>query len=120
MSENLFTVINRVKDTANPTDLEKKHTSNIEVPEPVKPHEPFEVKITIGKELAHPDEGGHHIQWLELFAGEAFLGRVDFTPMVSGSPVTLTLKLFEDTTLRALTRCNLHGLWEASRNLKVS
>lgn len=67
-----------------------------------------------------PDEGGHHIQWLELFAGEAFLARVDFTPAVSGTPVTLILKLFEDTTLRLLARCNLHGLWEASRDLKVS
>lgn len=52
MSENLFTGINRVKDLANPTDLEKKHTPTIETPVSVERDEPFEAKITVGKELA--------------------------------------------------------------------
>ncbi|MFQ6092348.1 MAG: class II SORL domain-containing protein [bacterium] len=120
MSQDLFKGINRVKDPANPTDLEKKHVPTIEAPDTVRRGEPFEVKVTVGKELSHPDEGGHHIQWLELFAGEAFLSRVDFTPTVSTSPVCLTLKLFEDTTLRAIARCNLHGMWESEKAVQVT
>jgi superoxide reductase len=117
--EDLFRGVNRVKDPGNLSDIEKKHIPTIDAPDSVGAREPFEVVIHVGKELAHPDEGAHHIQWVELFAGDAFLARADFTPTVSGSPVTFTLKLNEDTTLRALARCNLHGVWESERPLKV-
>lgn len=119
MPEDVWKGLNRVKDKANKTDLEKKHIPTIHAPSEVKAREPFEVKIMVGEELAHPDEGAHHIQWVELFAGEAFLSRVDFTPTVSTSPITLTLKLNEDTVLKAHARCNLHGVWENSHPLKV-
>lgn len=120
MADDLFKGINRVGDESAPTDLEKKHVPTIHAPEQVQAREPFEVKIVIGEKLAHPDEGAHHIQWVELFAGNAFLSRVDFTPTVSGSPVTMTLKLNEDTELKAHARCNLHGVWESRHTLKVS
>jgi len=119
MSDILFREINRVKDPANPTDLEKKHVPTIEAPDEVTAREPFETTIIVGKELAHPDEGGHFIQWIELFAGDAYLARFDFTPTVSGAPVKITLKLNEDTTLVARERCNLHGVWESSKDIKV-
>ena len=119
MTEDLFTGINRVKDVSQKTDLEKKHLPTIHAPEEVKAREPFEVTIVVGEELAHPDEGAHHIQWVELFAGDAFLARADFTPTVSGTPVKFTLKLQEDTVLKAHARCNLHGVWEGTHELKV-
>ncbi len=120
MSDDLFVGINRVKDPDNMTDLEKKHVGTIELPHgDPKAREPFKVKLTVGKDLAHPDEGNHYIQWIELFAGEAYLARFDFTPTVSGSPVVITLKLNQDTTLRTITRCNIHGLWEATKEIKV-
>ena len=120
MEDILFRGINKVKDAARPTDLEKKHVPTIEAQEHVKAREPFDVKVTIGKELPHPDEGGHFIQWIELYADDAYLARFDFTPTVSGGPVTITCKLNYDTTLIARVRCNLHGLWESSKTIKVS
>ena len=120
MSDDIFKGLNRAKDSANKTDLEKKHIPTIHAPSNVKVREPFELTINVGEELAHPDEGAHHIQWIELFAGEAFLTRVDFTPTVSSGPVSLTLKLNEDTILKAHARCNLHGVWEYTHDLKVT
>lgn len=120
MADDLFRSINKVKDPNSKTDLEKKHYPTIDAPDSVKAREPFKVTITVGKELAHPDEGGHYIQWIELYAGEAYLARFDFTPTMTGSPVTITLKLNEDTTLRAIERCNLHGLWEGSKAITVA
>ncbi len=117
--DNLFAGINEVQDEANLTEIEMKHLPVIDAPDSVKVREPFDVSISIGKGLTHPDEGMHHIQWVELFAGEAFLARADFTPTVSGAPVRFTLKLNEDTTLQAVARCNLHGVWRSGKAISV-
>lgn len=116
---NLFAGINRVTDFANISDLEKKHHPTIECPDKAEAGEYFKVKITVGKELAHPDENDHYIQWLELYAGDLFVSRVDFTPKLSKSPVTLGVKLEKTDKLRAIIRCNLHGLWESTKKVAV-
>ncbi len=118
--DDLFRGINMVKDPENMTEIEMKHLPTIDAPDSVKAREPFEVTIGLGHGITHPDEGMHHIQWVELFAGDAFLARADFTPTVSGTPVRFTLKLNEDTTLRVLARCNLHGVWGSAKSLSVT
>lgn len=119
MSE-LFEGINRPKDPANKTDLEKKHYPTIEVPASVKTWQPFDVKITLGKELEHPNEGSHFIQWVELYYNDVLIGRTELTPTIYQFPVTMRIKLGKSCTLRALARCNLHGIWEGSAELKVT
>ncbi len=120
MSDDLFVGINRVKDPSNPTDLEKKHIPTIVAPDSAPLREPFEVEIIVGKDLAHPDHGDHFIQFVELYAGEAYLARCDFTPTVSGAPIRITLKLNYDTPLRARSRCNQHGVWESEKMVKIT
>jgi rubrerythrin len=56
MSDELFMGLNRVKNPSAKTDLEKKHVPTIHAPVQVKAREPFEVKVAVGEELAHPDE----------------------------------------------------------------
>jgi len=119
MNSELFVGINRPCDLSNMSDVEKKHYPTIEVPESVKAREPFNITVSVGKELAHPDKGDHFIQWVDLYAGEAYLARVDFTPTVSCSPVSITLKLNYDCTIRAISRCNQHGMWEGSKKIKI-
>lgn len=119
MNDELFVGINRIKDPANPTELEKKHLPTIVAPDEVPYREPFEVEIIVGKELPHPDKGDHFIQNVELYAGEAFLARCDFTPTVSGTPMRITLKLNYDTPLCARSRCNLHGVWESEKMIRI-
>jgi superoxide reductase len=45
----------------------EKHVPVIEGPDLVKADEVFEVKVSIGKEIAHPNTTAHHIRWIQVF-----------------------------------------------------
>lgn len=123
MSEkSLFCGINRPADPANMTELEKKHTPVIECPDTVKSGEPFKVTIKVG-EIPHVMEEGHHIQWLDVYFGQNFNARVDLTPAFTRPEVTLTFVKggkHRTSTLRVIERCNLHGQWEATKEITVT
>jgi len=123
MSEkSLFCGNNRPADPANMTDLEKKHTPVIECPETVKAGEPFEVRIRVG-EMPHVMEEAHHIQWIDLYFGENFNARITLTPVFSRPEVSVTLVKggkHRTSTLRVIERCNMHGQWEATREITVT
>ena len=107
--------LNRPKDWENLTGMAKKHVPIIEAPKNAKAKEPFTVKIKVGgiDGVEHPNTLGHWINWVELFAGERLISRVEFAPeMCNGYVVTLNTTLNESTTLNARGFCNLHGVWE--------
>ena len=117
----LFCKVNRIKDPSNKEAVEQKHTPVIEVPGTIKAGQFFDVTIRVG-EIEHPNENGHFIQWVELYAGEVYLGRFDFAPVISKPSVTIPINLAHEgmkTTLRAVSRCNLHGMWEGIQEVKV-
>ena len=92
MSEKgLFCGINQPADSANLTEMEKKHIPVIECPDMVKSGEPFQVKIKVG-EIPHVSEEAHHIQWIEIKTGENLYSRFELTPVLSMAEVTVTLK----------------------------
>jgi superoxide reductase len=103
--------IQRIKDPANLTPLEMKHSPKITVEGPVKAGEPAKVTVAVGRAV-HPMEAKHHIDWIELYAGDQRIARVDLVPEVSKPVVTFMVVLSGPTTLRALEECNLHGVWE--------
>jgi superoxide reductase len=113
--EDLFCGLNKAKsaDVAEMTDLEKKHTPIIEAPAKVKKGVPFEVSVEVGKWLAHPNENGHFIEWIELFSGDTFLARVDLEPRLTVPRVKFVIALDHGHALVAKERCNLHGVWES-------
>lgn len=115
--EDLFCGINRAREEM--TDLEKKHIPVITAPDRVKKGEPFEVLIEVGKLLAHPNEVSHFIEWIELYSGDTFLARFDLTPVLSHPKVKATIALTHSHPLRALERCNLHGVWEGKKEITV-
>ena len=123
MSEKgLFCGINKPADAANMTELEKKHTPVIDCPDTVKAGEPFKVHINVG-EMPHVMEEGHHIQWIDVYFKNNFFARVDLTPKFTRPEVTLTLERHskhESSTLRVIERCNLHGQWEAAKEIAVT
>jgi len=116
----------------------EKHVPVIECPDAVKPGEEFEVKVTLGKELAHPNTTEHHIRWVSLFfyaQGSKFptqVGHFEFGahgestdgpnqgPIYTSHTVTAYMKTTKPGTLHALALCNIHGLWENSKDLKLS
>ena len=117
----LFCKVNRLKDPANKEPLEQKHLPLIEMPGEIKSGQFFNATIRVG-EIEHPNENGHFIQWIELYVGDVYLGRFDFAPVMTKPEITLTLSIAHGdrkTLLRALSRCNLHGLWESTREIEV-
>jgi superoxide reductase len=115
-----LTEINRA-DPANMTDMMRKHTPRVEMPEKVEAGEPFAVFLKVGgiNDVEHPNLLGHWINWVEIYAGERLLGRTEFAPVVSQPEATLHVTLEEPTTLRVLAFCNLHGVWESTKPVAV-
>jgi superoxide reductase len=112
--------VNVPKDEANLTDLEKKHLPVIEAPGAVKKDEPFEVRITVGRGIAHPNEAAHFIEWIELYSGDTFLGRAQYSGGASYPVAVFKVQLSHaHGPLKAWDKCNLHGLWEGVKEITV-
>lgn len=99
------------------------HIPKIEMPEIVKAGEPVEVKISVGP---HPSKVEHSIRWIEVYyyqEGRAFnpilLSRVMFAPGYAEPDVTFKFKFNKSGVLYVLEYCNLHGVWEARKEVKV-
>jgi superoxide reductase len=115
----------------------EKHVPVIECPDSVPADEVFEVKVSLGKEVAHPNTTEHHIRWIQLYfhpAGEKFacqVGNFEFTAhgetaegpnkgsVYTNHSVTASMKVKKPGVLHATALCNIHGLWEYSKELSV-
>ncbi len=112
--------VNQPKDKNNLADLEKKHLPVISAPDKVNKDEEFEVKVEVGKLLAHPNEAGHFIEWIELYCGDTFLGEAYFSGGISSPLAVFKVKLSHaHGPLQAWTKCNLHGLWKEAKDIAV-
>ena len=114
--------VNLPKDQKNLVDLEKKHLPVMEAPDKVRKDEAFEINVWIGgiDGIQHPNESGHFIEWLELYCGDTFLGRCGFSGGTSFPVAKLKVKLSHaHGPLKARAKCNLHGLWEGTREIKI-
>jgi len=116
---------------------QEKHVPVIEVPDKVKKQESLKVTVSVGKEIPHPNTTEHHIRWIEVYflaKGEKFpyqIARFEFnahgestqapnTSTIYTQPeVVCSFKTDKSGTLFASSYCNIHGLWQGSRELKV-
>ena len=109
----------------------EKHAPVIECPDVAQAGEVFEVQVSVGKEIAHPNTAEHHINWITLYFqpdGNKFpyqVGHFEFSAHGEGdvftSPVaTVSLKIAKPGTLHALSFCNIHGLWESSKEIGLA
>jgi superoxide reductase len=115
----------------------EKHAPVIECPDSVHADEEFMVSLSIGKEIPHPNTTEHHIEWIQLFfkpESSKFpfeVGKFDFRghgasikganegPLYTEPKVKVAVKINDSGTLMALSFCNIHGLWESSKEIKV-
>jgi superoxide reductase len=119
-AEDIFCGVNMVEDIDEATDLEKKHLPIISVPKKVNKGESFEVTVEVGKLLKHPNEPGHFIQFIELYSGDTYLARMDFTAKTTCPVMKVSVSLdHAHGKLRAFERCNLHGTWENDVDIEV-
>ncbi|KWT79627.1 class II SORL domain-containing protein [Candidatus Magnetominusculus xianensis] len=123
MSEkSLFCGMNKPAEPGNLTETEKKHMPVIDCPDTVKAGEPFKVNIKVG-EIPHVMQEAHSVQWIEVFSGENFKVRIDLTPVTTLPDVTVTLVKsgkHRTSTIRVVERCNLHGQWEAVKQITIT
>jgi superoxide reductase len=115
----------------------EKHIPVIECPDKVKADEIFEVKVGLGKGVPHPNTTEHHIRWISLFFhpdGAKFpyqVGQYEFSahgesvdgankgPIYTHHQVTASLKISKPGVLCALAYCNIHGLWQSVKEIKI-
>lgn len=115
----------------------EKHVPVIEAPAKVKAGERFEVKVSVGKEIPHPNTTEHHIRWIKLSFkprddkfpyevahfdfcshGEAVAG-ANQGPSYCEPFASVHVKVNKPGTLLALSYCNIHGYWENSAEIEV-
>ena len=125
VDQSLFQHINRVKDPAKKSPLEKSHAPVITAPLSVKAGEPFSVEVSVGEKL-HGMSPAHWIQVIELYLGNDPAGKLELQPKGYLSPkAVFTLTIPKEAapggkvTLIAAQHCNLHGYWESSLDLQV-
>ncbi len=115
----------------------EKHVPVIEAPETIKKGEFCKVTATVGKEIAHPNKTEHHISWIEVYfqpQGEKFpyqIGRAEFSAhgaSVNGSDtstvythpqVIISFKTDKPGVIYASSYCNIHGLWQNKKDLRI-
>ena len=126
VDKGLFEKINRAKDMAHMSTLEKLHVPVITAPEKVEAGKPFTVEVSIG-EIIHPMGPKHWIEHLSLSIGNEPAGRASFQSRGYLQPkAAFTVVLTKDSapsgkaTLVVRERCNMHGYWENSLNITVA
>ncbi len=120
-AEDILCAVNTATDIEQATDLEKKHLPIISAPESVKKGEHFEVTVEVGRLLQHPNEPGHFIQFIELYAGDTYPARMDFTAKTTCPNMKVCVSLdHAHGKLRAFARCNLHGTWENDIDIELT
>lgn len=110
----ILSPINLVSDLAGAGDFEKKHTPHIDAR---RTGETVTVTITVGHEVPHPNQPDHYITWIELAVGDSPVARFDLSPVTTDPVVSVVLRAAPGTPVRALSHCNLHGLWAAEARL---
>lgn len=121
----------------------EKHVPVIECDGTIKAGEPAPVKVTLGKAVAHPNTTEHHIRWIDLYftpeGGKApyHIAHFEFTahgestegpdtgPVYTHHEGATSIMLSEENcdceagTLQAVAYCNIHGLWESSKEINI-
>jgi superoxide reductase len=116
----------------------EKHVPVIECPDRVKDGDMFLVKVSLGKEIAHPNTTEHHIRWISVYfhpEGEKFpyqIGRFEFcahgestkgpdtSSIYTHHEVSLSMKTGKPGTLYATALCNIHGLWMSEKQINLA
>ncbi|HLD29755.1 MAG TPA: class II SORL domain-containing protein, partial [bacterium] len=125
-----------IKELFQGADWKKeKHVPVIEIPEKTRKGENIKITVSVGKDIPHPNKTEHHIRWIEIYflpAGEKYpyhIGKGEFAahgeslqgPDTSGvythPELVLSFKTEKEGALYASSYCNIHGLWQSSKEL---
>lgn len=120
-TENFFCGVNTAETMDTASDLEKKHLPIIEAPDRVVQGEWFDVTAHVGALLEHPNEPDHHIEFIELYADDTYLARMDFAGQMCQPLLNARIRLTcTYDRLRAFAHCNIHGSWEWDKEIEMA
>ncbi len=115
----------------------EKHVPVLEIKSNPAKGTVFQVALSVGKEISHPNTTAHHISWIELYflpEGEKLpyqVGRMEFSAhgaSVQGPDTSsvythheavFSMKTDKPGIIMAASYCNIHGLWESSEPLTL-
>ncbi|MBZ2174605.1 class II SORL domain-containing protein [Schnuerera sp. xch1] len=108
----------------------EKHVPVIHVSERANKGDLIEVSVNIGEEISHPNTQEHYISWIKLYfhpEGAKFpveVGNYNFNShgeqdIYTEPYITTKFKVEKSGILYATSYCNIHGLWENSKELEV-
>lgn len=118
--KDIFCGVNVPTNGGGKTDFERTHLPVIECPDEVKKGEYFTINVEVGRDVPHPNEPGHFIQFIELYSGDTYLARMDLTGERTSPKMSASVSLDHDHgEIRAFERCNLHGVWESRKPIRV-
>ncbi|MFP3976086.1 MAG: class II SORL domain-containing protein [Dehalococcoidia bacterium] len=116
----------------------EKHVPVIECTDQVKADDFFPVKVSLGKEVAHPNTTEHHIRWISVYfhaEGDKFpyqIGHFQFTAhgesaeganqssIYTHHEVSLSMRTGKPGVIYAAAYCNIHGLRQSEKEIKLS
>ncbi|MGE4319180.1 MAG: class II SORL domain-containing protein [Deferribacterales bacterium] len=113
----------------------EKHVPVLVLPSKIVAGEAFEVEVSVGKEIAHPNTTEHFINWISVYFKPAEgnlinVARFEYTahaesaaganqgPALAEPCSKFVLKLKTPGKLIATSYCNIHGLWESEAEVK--
>ena len=129
--------MNNLSSTVKTADWKaEKHAPMIEAPDEAAAGRTVTVTAHLGAAIAHPNTPMHHIAWMSLYylpegAKQAIqLAHQEFTahaasmtdrpgPALTQPRMVADVQLAESGTLLAMAYCNLHGLWQSSKPIRV-
>ena len=116
---------------------EEKHVPVITCPDNVEKEKIFQVTASIGKEIAHPNTTEHHIRWISLYflpeggKNPFQIGHFEFAahgesvngpnqgPVYTHHEIITGIKITQSGTILSVSLCNIHGLWQSEKTVKV-
>ena len=115
----------------------EKHVPVIDCPDEIEKDTMADVTISLGKEIAHPNTTEHHIRWIDVYfhpEEEKFpyqIGHYEFnahgesvdgpnaSTIYTHHKITTSFKTSKPGTIYAMALCNIHGLWQSSKNIDL-
>lgn len=115
----------------------EKHVPVIDAIDEAAPGEDVELCVSVGKEVPHPNKTEHHIRWISVYFkpdDDKFpvqIGRVEFSAhgespagadqsgIYTHHCAAICFKTEKPGTIIAVSYCNIHGIWESCKELKI-
>ena len=130
--------MSELKDMFQSADWKKeKHVPVIEASDKAPKGEVITVIVTVGSQIPHPNTTAHHIRWVEVYflpKGEKFpyeISRFEFgahgesvqggdtSSVYTQAEGVVKFKTEKSGTILASSYCNIHGLWQSSKELAI-